>query len=206
MSGTSESVSIGLLIGSTRVKSNTSILSHYIATLIDSHHPNVTIELMDLIKSPGHPLPLVHDDVAPGAINPESQSNGYNQPAIRAWSAKVLQWDAIIVVTPEYNWNVPGVLKQAFDHLYYEWHNKPVTIITIGETGGEKAQVRLREMLEGALLMKVTKARTEIVVSRGQMSGNRRWAEDDVAFVSRADDLLASVDELLELVEESRKR
>ena len=62
--------------------------------------------------------------------------------AVREFKAAVLQADAILIVTPEYNYSVPGVLKNAIDSAsrpYGEsaWDGKPVGIMgaSIGMLG-----------------------------------------------------------------------
>ena len=73
--------------------------------------------------------------------------------AVREFKAAVLQADAILIVTPEYNYSVPGVLKNAIDSAsrpYGEsaWNAKPVGIMgaSIGMLGTARAQYHLRQM------------------------------------------------------------
>jgi len=61
--------------------------------------------------------------------------------------------DAILIATPEYNYSVPGVLKNAIDwgsRPYGEsvWDGKPVAIMgaSIGSKGTVRAQYHLRQM------------------------------------------------------------
>jgi chromate reductase len=61
--------------------------------------------------------------------------------------------DAILLVTPEYNYSVPGVLKNAIDWAsrpYGEsaWNGKPVAVMgaSIGALGTVRAQSHLRQM------------------------------------------------------------
>ena len=61
--------------------------------------------------------------------------------------------NAILLVTPEYNYSVPGVLKNALDWAsrpYGDnaWHDKPVAIMgaSIGSLGTARAQYHLRQM------------------------------------------------------------
>ena len=62
--------------------------------------------------------------------------------------------DAILFVTPEYNYSVPGVLKNAIDWAsrpYGEsaWSGKPAAIMgaSIGGIGTARAQYHLRQMM-----------------------------------------------------------
>jgi chromate reductase len=61
--------------------------------------------------------------------------------------------DAILLATPEYNYSVPGVLKNAIDWAsrpYGDsaWTGKPVAIMgsSVGPTGTARAQYHLRQM------------------------------------------------------------
>lgn len=73
----------------------------------------------------------------------------YSQDHTRAWSDKVASADAIMFVTPQYNWGYPAALKNAIDHLYREWTGKPVVIVTYGGHGGGKCAAQLRQVTEG---------------------------------------------------------
>ena len=73
-------------------------------------------------------------------------------PAVRELKAKVRQADAILFVTPEYNYSMPGVLKNAIDWAsrpYGDnaWDGKPVAIMgaSIGAQGTSRAQYHLRQ-------------------------------------------------------------
>ena len=74
-------------------------------------------------------------------------------PAVRQFKDKVKAADAILIVTPEYNYSVPGVLKNAIDWAsrpYGDnaWDGKPVGIMgaSIGMLGTGWAQYHLRQM------------------------------------------------------------
>ena len=74
-------------------------------------------------------------------------------PAVRQFKAAISAADAILIVTPEYNYSVPGVLKNAIDWAsrpYGEsaWDGKPVGIMgaSIGMLGTGRAQYHLRQM------------------------------------------------------------
>lgn len=67
---------------------------------------------------------------------------------------KVREADAILFVTPEYNYSVPGVLKNAIDWAsrpYGDsaWNGKPAAIMgaTVGALGTARAQYHLRQIM-----------------------------------------------------------
>lgn len=74
-------------------------------------------------------------------------------PRAREFKSKVSAADAILIVTPEYNYSVPGVLKNAIDWAsrpYGDsaWNAKPVAVMgaTPGMLGTARAQYHLRQM------------------------------------------------------------
>jgi chromate reductase len=77
-----------------------------------------------------------------------------NQPpqAVRDFKAKIRGADALLIASPEYNYSVPGVLKNAIDWASRPYgdnafEGKPVAIMSasIGHLGGARAQYHLRQ-------------------------------------------------------------
>jgi chromate reductase, NAD(P)H dehydrogenase (quinone) len=71
---------------------------------------------------------------------------------VREFKEKIRQADAILIVTPEYNYSIPGVLKNAIDSAsrpYGDnpWNGKPVAVMgaSIGMLGTARAQYHLRQ-------------------------------------------------------------
>jgi chromate reductase len=85
---------------------------------------------------------------------------GFNEDEERNPPAKVVELkeriraaDAILFVTPEYNYSIPGVLKNAIDWAsrpYGDsaWDGKPVAVMgaSIGTLGSARAQYHLRQV------------------------------------------------------------
>jgi NAD(P)H-dependent FMN reductase len=105
---------------------------------------------------------------------------GYTQAHTRAWSKKVAAADAIMFVTPQYNWGYPAPLKNAIDHLYKEWTGKPVAIVTYGGHGGGKCAAQLRQVTEG-LKMRTVATMPGITLSDEIMMGGPFDPEKDFA-------------------------
>jgi len=86
--------------------------------------------------------------------------SGFNQDEEQNPPAKVIELkrrireaDAILIVTPEYNYSIPGVLKNAIDWAsrpYGDsaWNGKPVAVMgaSIGTIGTARAQYHLRQV------------------------------------------------------------
>jgi chromate reductase len=71
---------------------------------------------------------------------------------IKEFKAKIKAADAVLIVTPEYNYSVPGVLKNAIDWVsrpYGDsvWPGKTVAVMSAstGMLGGSRAQYHLRQ-------------------------------------------------------------
>ena len=88
----------------------------------------------------------------------------YEQAHTRAWSDKVASADGVVFVTPQYNWGYPAALKNAIDHLYKEWRDKPAIILTYGGHGGGKCAEQLRQVA-GAVKMRVADTMPGITLS-----------------------------------------
>ena len=90
-------------------------------------------------------------DGIPGFNQDEEQ----NPPAkVTELKRRIREADAILFVTPEYNYSVPGVLKNAIDWAsrpYGDsaWSGKPAAIMgaSIGMIGTARAQYHLRQMM-----------------------------------------------------------
>ena len=84
-----------------------------------------------------------------------NQDQEQNPPEkVAEFKRKIREADAILFVTPEYNYSVPGVLKNAIDWAsrpYGDsaWNGKPAAIMgaSIGAIATARAQYHLRQMM-----------------------------------------------------------
>ena len=72
---------------------------------------------------------------------------------VKDFKSKIGKADAILIATPEYNYSVPGVLKNAIDCATRPYgdnpfNEKPVAIMSasVGMLGGARAQYHLRQI------------------------------------------------------------
>lgn len=63
----------------------------------------------------------------------------------KAWSQKINEADAFIIVLAEYNYGYPAPIKNAIDYLHNEWKYKPVGFVSYG---GISAGLRSTQMLK----------------------------------------------------------
>jgi chromate reductase, NAD(P)H dehydrogenase (quinone) len=72
---------------------------------------------------------------------------------VNAWADAIRSADALIIVSPEYNWSIPGGLKNAIDWVSrmkdQPFQDKPVALQSAagGILGGSRAQYHLRQSL-----------------------------------------------------------
>jgi NAD(P)H-dependent FMN reductase len=144
-------------------------------------------ELVDLAD---WPLPM-NDEPAIPALG------RYLQAHTQAWSSKISTADGFIFVTPQYNWGYPAVLKNAIDHLYGEWRDKPAVIVTYGGHGGVKCAAQLRQVAE-AVHLRPTATMPAITLTREMMGGGPMVPEED--FKSEAQLIRQAIRELWEAI------
>ena len=107
-------------------------------------------------------------------IPPFNQDEEGNFPAkVTALKQAIRAADAILIVTPEYNYSVPGVLKNAIDWAsrpYGDsaWEAKPVAVMGAagGPLGSARAQYHLRQMFVFLNMFPVNKP--EVMIGSAQ--------------------------------------
>jgi chromate reductase len=128
-----ETVKILGFVGSLRKRSYNKALMHTAVKLMPE---DAAIEVFDL-----------------EGIPPFNQDLERQPPqVVKDFKAKIRKADAILIASPEYNYSVPGVLKNAIDWASRPYgdnafEDKPVAIMSasIGTLGGARAQYHLRQ-------------------------------------------------------------
>ena len=122
-----------------------------------------TIEVFDLAG-----IPIYNQDEE---TNPPQRVSEFKQ-AIR-------EADAILIVTPEYNYSIPGVLKNAIDWAsrpYGDsaWNGKPVALMSasVGTFGGARAQYHLRQSFVFLNMIAVTQPEVAIPAAQNKFDAN----------------------------------
>ena len=100
----------------------------------------------------------VTSDIADIGALPHYNADLTDVAAVADWMAQVEKADGLIFVTPEYNYSIPGVLKNAIDWASrpaFEsvFKGKPCFVVTVsgGALGGVRAQVHLKYVLDAML-------------------------------------------------------
>ncbi|OMC41410.1 FMN reductase [Mycobacterium sp. GA-1841] len=128
-------IKVLVLVGSLRVAS----VNRQLAELAIEQAPDgVNLELFDRLGE----LPFYNEDIDTAEVA---------EPVV-ALRAAAAEADATLVVTPEYNGSIPGVLKNAIDWLSRPWGNgalkdKPLAVVgaALGQYGGVWAHDETRK-------------------------------------------------------------
>jgi NAD(P)H-dependent FMN reductase len=129
---------IQVIIGSTRQNRFADKPARWVAEQLAARG-DLDVELIDLRD---YPLPLFELPLPPAYT-----LRDYPDDATARWGAKVDEADGFVFVTSEYNHGYPASLKNALDHLFPEWHRKPVAFVGYGNVGGGRAIEQLREVV-----------------------------------------------------------
>ncbi|MCA9338557.1 NAD(P)H-dependent oxidoreductase [Candidatus Saccharibacteria bacterium] len=129
---------IAIITGSSRTGRVTDRVSKWVANNAKQFADATILDLQD------YPIPFLDE-----AVSPRFNPNRTPDEATAKWLKDLADYDAYVIVTPEYNRSMPGVLKNAVDVIGHELDDKPVALIGHGSTGGAQAVATLRLALPG---------------------------------------------------------
>jgi len=131
--------------------------------------PGVTIEIADL-----------------AAIPPYNQDDEMNPPeAVVAFKERIRTADGVLFSTPEYNYSIPGVLKNAIDWAsrpYGDnvWDGKPVALMGTSPSpvGTARCQYHLRQAFLFLNVRAVTRPEVMLGNAPGRFDANSRLVDE----------------------------
>ncbi|KAH8100668.1 flavoprotein [Cristinia sonorae] len=153
---------IALIVGSSRTGGNGAGIAAWLSPIIQNRlnrHSKARQHLYEVVivdpTKPPHPFGPVID----GSRNPSHIRNPaeYSSESIRKWSSFVSSCSGFVILTPEYNGGYPGELKNAIDHLYWEWKDKSAMVVSYGGGGGTRSAAQLRAVLSSIKLRQVSR-------------------------------------------------
>ncbi|HEY2519739.1 MAG TPA: NAD(P)H-dependent oxidoreductase [Streptosporangiaceae bacterium] len=101
-------------------------------------HGGFDVEVADLAEIG---LPLLDEPNHP-------RLEQYTKQHTKDWSAIIDRADAVVFVTPEYNYGYPATIKNAIDFLHREWRDKPVGFVSYGGVAaGTRAVQQLKQVV-----------------------------------------------------------
>jgi len=134
--------------------------SYNAATLraaVDLAPPGLLIEIFDIA-----PIPVYNEDVRVAGM----------PPVVDALRERIRQCDGLLLVTPEYNYSIPGVLKNAIDWASrppeQPFDGKPIGIMgaSVSTIGTARAQYHLRQCF--VYLNGLVMNRPEVIIASAQ--------------------------------------
>jgi NAD(P)H-dependent FMN reductase len=171
-----EQVHIQVIVGSTREGRVGERVARWFMGVAEARD-DMRIELIDLRD---WDLPFFHAPMGP--------ASGNYTPEARAWADKVGPADGYVIVTPEYNHAYPAVLKNALDHIYAEWNNKPVGFVSYGGgAGGTRAVEQLRLV---AIELQMAPIRAAVMIPMARAAIGEDATPADLALNERATQML----------------
>jgi NAD(P)H-dependent FMN reductase len=139
---------IALILSSTRTvrigPAVVSFLQKLFSTSTASPKPELSI-----VDVANFDLPVFNEKPLPQMVPAMAQ---FEHAHSKAWSEAIAPFDGYVFISPEYNFGVPGGVKNAIDYLYNEWIGKPIFIVTYGIQGAKHASESLKTILEGMKL------------------------------------------------------
>jgi NAD(P)H-dependent FMN reductase len=129
-------IKIKVIIGSTRQNRFSDKPAHWIYT--EAKKKADEVEILDLRD---YPMPFFNEPVSP------AMSGKYSNEIVKKWSEKIMDGDAFIIVTSEYNHGYPAVLKNALDSIFPEWNRKAMGFVSYGNAGGARSVEQLRQVV-----------------------------------------------------------
>ena len=165
-----------------KASANTAILKALVETVADK----ATLEIFPL-----HDLPLYNQDID---VEPWP-------PAVTALRDAIAAADGVIISSPEYNYGMSGVLKNALDWASRPYGKarltgKPVLTVTasVASTGGVRAQLQLNETLTAIAALVVLRPQSVIGSALQKMTDGKFTDEASLKFLNAAvDDLLRDI-------------
>ncbi|PWN35230.1 uncharacterized protein FA14DRAFT_39205 [Meira miltonrushii] len=199
---------IPLILGSVRPNNNCDGLASFI---IDQWHQKISSEsdLPSIVSAkelmpPNLSLPIgpfEEPRLSHGIHAPEE----YTTPEVQEWSKIIRSAPAVIIITPQYNWGIPGQLKNLLDHLFNEWNAKPFLIITYGGHGGSKCAEQLSSVIQMGLKAKLVCDPIQITLPKEYISGEKRVSreskgQDDAFLLEYKNNIAVALDALINAI------
>lgn len=135
MNTTEQNLHIAIIAGSTRPGRRSAEIADWVRDAA-GRRGDARYHIVDLAE---HPLPHL-DEAMPPIVGAYAESH------TRVWAEEIASYDGFVIVTPEYNHSIPGVLKNALDYLYAEWNDKAAGVVAYGADNGARAAEHLRQI------------------------------------------------------------
>jgi chromate reductase len=128
-----------------------------------------TLETFDL-----SPIPMYNDDV---------RAKGFPE-SIGIFRDRIAAADALLIATPEYNYSIPGVLKNALDWASrppdQPLFGKPVAVMgaSTGNFGTVRAQMHLRQVFVTTNMLPINKPEVLVAQAKDKFDSESRLTDE----------------------------
>lgn len=182
---------IQVILGSTRQGRSGDRVAQWFVDLAHQR-PDLDAELVDLRD---WPLPFFDSPTSP-------KRELSDDARVQAWADKVDAADGYVIVTPEYNFGYPAVLKNALDHLYHQWTGKPVAFVGYGGmSGGLRSVHQLRQVV---VELGLTQLQAQVIIPRVFSAFDEQGRPVDPMHERTASTVLGEIAEWAELLRTRR--
>ncbi len=121
------------------------------------------------------------------AIPPFNQDfENQPSPTVKEFKAKIRKADALLIASPEYNYSIPGVLKNAIDWASRPpsgnvFEDKPVAVMSasIGRLGGARAQYHLRQVFTALDMHPLNRPEVMVPYAQEHVDVNGNLADEE---------------------------
>jgi NAD(P)H-dependent FMN reductase len=177
-------MNIAVVLGSSRRNRLGERVAAYVMTKA-AGVPGADFSLLDLAD---YDLPFFDEELAPWSNPARSPA-----PAAARWLAGMAEADGYLFLTPEYNYAVPAVLKNALDFLGHEADGKPAAVLSYSDTrhGGNIAGHELRLTLSKLGMLPLPRSlplahADRLLDESGRLAEDSDWAAKVDQFVPYA--------------------
>lgn len=127
---------VAIVLGTTRIGRQSEKVAQALFTYL-KQHSDWELDMLDIAA---FPFPVFEERIAK---LPEPH------PKLIEFGNRLNEADALIFVVPEYNGSMPGAFKNAFDHFYKEYRQKPIGVVGVsdGKFGGVQASLQLQALI-----------------------------------------------------------
>jgi NAD(P)H-dependent FMN reductase len=135
-------------------------------------------------------MPFFDQPVPPAAPG----RSPYEHDVVKKWTAEIGRSDGFVIVTPEYNYGPPAVLKNALDWVYPEWKRKSVAFVSYGSAAGARSVQQLRET---AIELQLAPVRSSVHIPAATLWAHFQGGDVDAGLAGLEAPAKAMIDDLL---------
>jgi NAD(P)H-dependent FMN reductase len=187
-------LNLKIIIGSTRPGRKGEPVANWFYD-IAKQHTEFSSELLDLAKIN---LPFLDEPEHP-------RFKRYQHQHTKDWSALIEPADAIVLVTPEYNYGYPAPVKNALDFIYQEWNYKPIGFVSYGGIAAGTRSAQMLKQVANALQMVTMADNVNIPFIAKKVDEQGKFINDEITDKS-ANSMLKELYKLAVVLKQTREQ